>query len=275
MKLHFKVGIIGAGNLATAIIKGLIEKKAISPQHIFVSNRTPGKLQKLSEQFQVQIEQTNEAVVEKSDIVILAMKPQDLISAVEPISSLFHDQQMIVSLAAGINFRTLEKRITNGRIARVMLNTPALINKGVIGIVGSNEDDDGLLTSIEDLFSNLGLVIKMQNEDELDALAIASSAGTGFILELMSYWQDWLEEHGFDLETAKKMTIETFVGTALLASSSTITSTLEDLQNKVTSKKGITAAGLESMRELEIERALRLSFEKANLRNQELAKIES
>jgi pyrroline-5-carboxylate reductase len=275
MKLHFKVGFIGAGNLATAIIKGLIEKKAISPQHIFVSNRTPGKLQKLSEQFQIQIEHTNEAVVEKADIVILAMKPQDLIAAVEPISSLFHDQQMIVSLAAGINFRTLEKRITNGRIARVMLNTPALINKGVIGIAGYDENDDGLLTSIEDLFSNLGMVIKMQSEDELDALAVASSAGTGFILELMSYWQDWLEEHGFDLEVAKKMTIETFVGTALLASSATLTSSLEDLQNKVTSKKGITAAGLESMRELEIERALRLSFEKANLRNQELAKIET
>lgn len=275
MKLHFKVGFIGAGNLATAIIKGLIEKKAISAQNIFVSNRTPGKLQKLSEQFQVQIEDTNEAVVEKADIVILAMKPQDLIAAVEPISSLFHDQQMIVSLAAGVNFRTLEKRITNGRIARVMLNTPSLINKGVIGIVGYDDDDTGLLTSIEDLFSNLGLVIKLQDEDELDALAVASSAGTGFILELMSYWQDWLEEHGFDAEIAKKMTIETFVGTAQLASSAAATSSLEDLQNKVTSKKGITAAGLESMRELEIERALRLSFEKANLRNQELAKIES
>ena len=89
----------------------------------------------------------------------------------------------------------------------------------------------------------------------------------------MMYWQDWIEERGFDPEVARKMTVETFLGASLLAAQANGTP-LEDLQNKVTSKKGITAAGLQSMRELEIERTLRYSFEKAALRNQELAKEE-
>ena len=78
-------------------------------------------------------------------------------------------------------------------------------------------------------------------------------------------------ERGFEPDVARKMVIETFLGASQLAEQSKGTQ-LEDLQSKVTSKKGVTAAGLQSMRELEIERALRISFEKAALRNQELAK---
>ena len=88
----------------------------------------------------------------------------------------------------------------------------------------------------------------------------------------MLYWQEWLEEHGFASHVARKMTVETFLGAALLASENK-DAPIDDLLSKVASKKGITQAGLESMRELEIERALRYSFEKAALRNQELAKL--
>jgi len=88
---------------------------------------------------------------------------------------------------------------------------------------------------------------------------------------MMMYFQDWIEERGFEPDVARKMVVETFLGAAKLAAVNPDQS-LEDLQNKVTSKKGVTAAGLESMREFEIERALRYSFEKAALRNQELAK---
>ena len=85
----------------------------------------------------------------------------------------------------------------------------------------------------------------------------------------MMYWQEWLEEHGFSSEEARKITVETFLGGALLASQQEETS-IEDLQRQVVSKKGVTHAGLESMRELEVERALRYSFEKAVLRDRSL-----
>lgn len=267
-----KIGFIGAGNMTHALIKGILETKAIRPQQILVSNRTPGKLLKLSEHYQIQTREQNEEVVEECDIIILAMKPQDLFSALEGFANQIRSQQIVVSLAAGINFSALSKIIPEGRLIRLMPNTPVIIGQGILGYICEKPSDDFLATLMEDLFSSLGLVIEVDSEDQFDSLMVSCSSGTGFVFELMMYWQDWIEERGFSEELAKQMTIETFLGAAMLAAQSTGVS-IEELQSRVTSKKGVTASGLSSMRELEIERTLRISFEKAALRSKELSKI--
>jgi pyrroline-5-carboxylate reductase len=271
MTLHHKVGFLGVGNLAQAMIKGLVENKILSPSHIFGANRSPGKLQKAAELYGIQALANNEEVIDQCDVVILAMKPQDLSAAVDSIASSFTDRQIVISLAAGVSLHTLEKKLPQCRIIRLMPNTPTLISRGVLGYVVSDPEDTALPIVVEDLFAPLGYVLGVEDEDQFEALMIACSSGTGFVFELMTYWQDWIEERGFDPSVARKMTVETFMGAAMLAAQSKETP-LEDLLNKVASKKGITAAGLQSMRELETERTLRISFEKAALRNQELAK---
>ena len=270
MSFHYKVGFIGAGNMSQAIIRGLIETKTLTADKIVCSNRTPGKLQKLTEQFGIQTRPTNEQVIDDCDVVILAMKPQDLATAVGSIASSFREKQVVISLAAGITFEKLEKQLPQCRLVRVIPNTPAVIQKGVTGYI-SNDDDEGAESMAEDLFSPLGYVIKVDDEEQLEALMVCCSSGVGFLFEFMMYFQDWIEERGFPEDVAKKMVIDTFVGASVLATQNKELP-LEELQNKVASKKGVTAAGLESMRELEIERLLRYSFEKACLRNQELAK---
>lgn len=270
MNLQYKVGFMGAGNLAQAIIKGLVETKALPPDHIFVSNRSEGKLQKVTETYKVQAKATNEELVDSANVIVLAMKPQDLASAIDPIASSFQQDQIVMSLAAGVTIRSLEKKLPQCRIIRVMPNTPSLIGKGVIGYLASSKAQT-LSTVVEDLFKPCGKVIECEDEDQFEALMIACSSGPGFIFELMTYWMEWIEERGFDHQLAREMTVQTFLGASMLASQSR-ESSIEDLIAKVASKKGVTAAGLESMREIEIERALRISFEKAALRNQELAK---
>ncbi len=270
MNMHYKVGFLGVGNMAQAIIKGLMESKVVEPHHLFASNRSPGKLQKMKDLWGLKAMATNEEVIDASDIIILAMKPQDLSSAIDPIASSFNEGQIVMSLAAGIELYTLKKKLPQCRLVRVMPNTPTVINRGVIGFLLGTEDL-GLETIVEDLFSPLGYVLNVQDEDQLEALMVSCSSGTGFVFELMMYFQDWIEERGFDVMTARKMVIETFLGAAQLASFSA-DQEIEELQNRVTSKKGVTAAGLQSMREFEVERALRYSFEKAALRSRELAK---
>jgi len=270
MAFPYKVGFMGAGNMSQTIIKGLIEAKVVPSNHIFASNRTPGKLLKVKDQWNLKTLETNEELVEASDIVILAMKPQDFGRAVDPVASLFLEKQVVISLAAGITIESLQKKLPQCRIARVIPNTPSLIGRGVIGYL-LEDVDQGLESIVQDLFTPLGFVIKTDDETQLEGLMISCSSGVGFVYELMNYFQDWVEERGFDSITARRMVVETFLGSSLLAAQQKEAS-LEDLQQKVTSKKGVTAAGLESMRELEIERLLRYSFEKAGLRNQELAK---
>lgn len=263
-----KIGFLGAGNMAQAMIKGLIEG-GIPAKNIYASNRSQGKLHKLVEQYGINSVAGNEELVNSSDIVILAVKPQDLLVALEPISRSFDPDAIVVSIAAGLQMKTLEKCLPDCRIARAMPNTPSLIGRGVIGYL-LNEDDEAMEATVEDLFQPLGRVIQVNDEDQFEALMVSCSSGTGFVFEMMTYWQDWIEEHGFSDEEARMMTIETFVGASLLAAQSR--EKVEELQARVTSKKGVTAAGLQSMRELEIERALRISFEKAAMRNKEMAR---
>jgi pyrroline-5-carboxylate reductase len=198
------------------------------------------------------------------------MKPQDLISAIEPMSSMLVKNQIVISLAAGIPHKKLAQILPEARVVRVMPNTPSLIRRGVIGY-SVYKADPGAVTVVEDLFAPLGYVVGLDDDDKFEGLTVSCSAGTGFVFELMVYWQEWMEERGFDPSVARKMTVETFLGAAMLAADGE--TPLEDLLAKVASKKGVTEAGLQSMRELEVERALRYSFEKAAIRNQELSRL--
>jgi pyrroline-5-carboxylate reductase len=265
-----KIGFLGAGNMAQAIIKSLIDTKTVDRSRIWVTNRSEGKLIKMRDEFGVQTLHTNEELVDQCDTIFLAVKPQDLSEALEPIASSFHNGHLVLSLAAGFPISSLEKILPDvPMLVRVMPNTPAVIQRAVVGYClaeGASVAEE----TVRELLNPLGYVVACEEGEEFQALTVSCGSGTGFVYELMQYWQEWLDEHGFDAETARRMTVETFLGAALMAEKAAEIP-LQDLQDKVVSKKGVTAAGLQSMRELEIERALRYSFEKAVIRDNELS----
>jgi len=264
------IGFIGAGNMCQALVEGWLSHKLASPADICVSNRSPGKVTRLAQQFGVQAAATNEDLVDRSDVVIIAVKPQDLDAAIEPIASSFHDDQIVISLAAGIQLRHLRNLLPKNRnLVRVMANTPARVMKGAFAYC-TPVPNVRVDRWMERMFGPLGFVQKLDEGEPFEAFSVASSAGVGFVFELMIYWQEWLEERGIAPEVAQQITVQTFLGAAELARQS-FPQSLDDLQARVTSKKGITAAGLDSMRELEVERLLRYSFEKSALRDRELA----
>lgn len=266
------IGFMGCGNMAQAIIKGLIDNKVVPAPKIFISNRSPGKLIKLREQFSVNVANNNEELVENSQVVVLSMKPQDLLAAIDPLGGIFLEKQIVISLAAGVKLNTLKKHLPLCRWIRLMPNTPTLIGQGLVGYFTDQEEDSYLDTLVEDLFKPLGRCVKLKDEEQFESFMVSCSSGVGFVYELMIYWQDWLIEHGFEEDLAKSLTLETFQGATQLARQSGQID-LEELQTRVASKKGVTEAGLQSMRESEIERSLRVAFEKAALKNQEMSKL--
>ena len=266
-----KIGFIGVGNMGQAMIKALLETGTVSATNLFATNRSSSRLKKVQELFQIQPLHNNEELIDLCDVVVLAVKPQDLTQVLEPIASSFHEGHLVLSLAAGFSLKSLKKLLPQViGLARIMPNTAAVVQKAVVGycLATGAEDYEG---TVEELLRPLGLVVPADEGESFEALTVSCSSGTAFVFELMQYWQEWLEEHGFDAELAQKMTVQTFLGAAVLASESE-PMRLADLQEKVTSKKGVTAAGLQSMRELEVERALRYSFEKAVIRDQEIAR---
>ncbi|MES2965227.1 MAG: pyrroline-5-carboxylate reductase [Bdellovibrionota bacterium] len=258
-----KIGFIGAGNMGQAIINALIDSKTVPASQIFATNRSFGNLKKV-EELGVTTFQNNEELVDACDIVVLAVKPQDLVAVLEPIASSFHEGHLVISLAAGFSLQTLKRLLPDvSGLARA-------IQKAVVGYCMADGAEASRGT-VEEFLAPLGLVVQVEEGEEFEALTVSCGSGPGFVFELMQYWQEWLEEHGFEPDIARRMVVQTFVGAATLAEQAPEVS-LNELQDRVVSKKGVTAAGLQSMRELEIERALRYSFEKAVIRDQEITR---
>ena len=256
--------------MGQAIMKALVDTKTFAPGHIFATNRSSGKLKKVEELYGVKPVSTNEELVDTCDIIILAVKPQDLAGVLEPIASSFTESHLVVSLAAGFSLKSLQRLLPSVKgMVRAMPNTPAHIQKAVVGycLADGAEMYEG---TVEELLQPLGLVVATDEGEMFEALTVSCGSGTGFVFELMQYWQEWIEEHGFEPEVARQMVVQTFLGASELAAQSE--ATIGELQDRVTSKKGVTAAGLQSMRELELERGLRYSFEKAALKDQEITR---
>jgi pyrroline-5-carboxylate reductase len=264
-----KVGFIGAGNMGQAMMKALVDTNTLATGNLFATNRSFGKLKKVQELYGVTPLQNNEELVDRCDIIVLAVKPQDLVQVLEPIASSFHEGHLVISIAAGFSLHSLRKLLPNVKgLARAMPNTPATIQKAVVGYCLA-DGSEAYRVSVEEFLKPLGLVVQADEGEAFEALTVSCGSGTGFVFELMQYWQEWIEEHGFDPQTARQMVVQTFLGAAELAGHAPATS-ISELQGRVVSKKGVTAAGLQSMRELELERGLRYSFEKAAIRDQEL-----
>ncbi len=268
-----KIGFIGLGNMGQAILSALIKSKTLKAEQVFATNRTPGKLTKMVSKFGIHALATAEEVVEKCDVVVLATKPQDLLELLEPLRNSFTSDKVAISLAAGVELKTLKKYLPEANLVRVMPNTPIFICKAVVSFCLARPDII-LESLVKKLFSPLGHVVSSEEGEEFSALTVSSASGSGFIFELMQYWQDWIEEHGIESVEARRIVTETFLGTALLALDESELS-FSQLTEKVSSKKGVTAAGLASMRELELEGILRMSFNKALMRDHELAKQNS
>src|SRR5690606_37346582 len=119
-----------------------------------------------------------------------------------PIAPHFQDSQVVISLAAGISIRSIKKLLPNiQQVVRVMPNTAIKIAKGVIGYCLSTAAEP-MRETIEEMLSSMGVVVAAEEGDQFEALTVSCSSGTGFVFELMMYWQDWLEERGFDPGTA-------------------------------------------------------------------------
>ena len=123
---------------------------------------------------------------------------------------------------------------------------------------------------MEELLSPLGQTLVLKEEKQLAPLTVACASGSSFILEIIEYWQEWLIGEGFTKEQARWLTLKSFLGTSLMAEKREDKS-LSELQKEIASQKGVSQAGLDSMRKLELERILRLSFEQAQLRLKEIS----
>jgi pyrroline-5-carboxylate reductase len=259
------IGFIGGGNMARALIKGLISAGLYKTSAIKASDRSEEALELVKTEYKIETFSDNIYLVKKCDILVMAVKPQNILEVLEDIKEAVMDSHLIISIAAGIPISTFQKSLgERTAVIRVMPNTPALIQRGVSALCGSHQVNPDQLEQAQQIFNAVGETLLVP-EEMMDAITALSASGPGFIFKLMEDFVRGGEQLGFDTVTALKLVKQTFLGSAHLACESE--KTLAQLREMVTSPGGTTAAGLSVFdnqnSEAMIERVLRTAHERS------------
>lgn len=264
------ISFIGAGNMATSMIGGLIAD-GYDPKKIWASNPEQEQLQRLHKNFGIHATTDNHEAVSKADVVIFSVKPQILKTVVKELATEIHKKRpLIISIAAMIPSGHIEKWLGEKlAIVRCMPNTPALIQSGASGLYANSHVSEEQKSLAESILRAVGVTVWIENEDLMNAVTALSGNGPAYYFYFMENLQKAGEKMGLSKETAKLLTLQTALGAARLA-----LETKEDLQTlrrQVTSPGGMTERALEILQEANFEKWLYDAMTAAEQRALELA----
>jgi pyrroline-5-carboxylate reductase len=263
-----KLGFIGAGRMAEAIIKGLISKKALNKKDIFASDKDTARITYLSDKFGIKTFADNVDAVKASDVILLAVKPQVMAQVLSDISKYIKNDVLVISIAAGITLKSLKKYLTKNPIVRVMPNNPCLIGEGISAIVGGDLANASHIETVEKIFSSVGDVIKVE-ERLMNAVTGLSGSGPAFVYEVIDAMADGGIYAGLPKELAMQLAQKTVLGS--IKTLIKTKKTPEELKTMVASPGGTTLAGLRVMEEANFKSILKRAVVKASARAKEIS----
>lgn len=253
------LAFIGGGNMAGALINGLIED-GTPPQHILVAEPDERRREQLAARFGVRTVDDNNIAASEADILILAVKPQVLKAVATTLApALIQKQPLCLSIAAGIRHASLQHWLGETvPLVRVMPNTPAMIKAGASGLYAPSSMNETQRSEAEHIMRATGIAVWLEDENQMDALTAVSGSGPAYFFLFMEAMEKSATKLGLPAKTAHLLVLQTALGAARMALEST--TELADLRNSVTSPGGTTEAALkvfddESMEQL-VERAL-------------------
>lgn len=264
--LNCNISFIGGGNMAQALIGGLISQ-GLPATRITVSDPVE-KVRLLLAEKEVNVTDDNIAAIKDADIVLFAVKPQVLASVLKPLQGLL-DGKLVISIVAGAEIATLSALLGTDRIVRVMPNTPALVQTGAHGLFANEEvgNDDRELAS--QVLASTGLTIWVNSEAQIDAVTAVSGSGPAYFFYMMESMIRAGKNLGLDEKVATALTLQTALGAAQMAITSS--NTPAELRKNVTSPNGTTQAALEVFDRAQISQNIQAALAAAQKRSQELA----
>lgn len=264
------IGFIGAGNMAEALINGLLSSHTLLPGSIMVSDRNLERLAVVAEGYKVKAVNSNVEAVSGSDIVILAVKPQDIPSVLAEVGEAIKDK-LIISIAAGIKTSTILEMLSRpARVVRAMPNTPALVLSGATALYiagGCSKDDEKLAVRI---FDAVGKTVVLKDEALMDAVTGLSGSGPAYVFVILEALADAGVRMGLPRETASLLANQTVFGASKMVME--VKRHPAELKDMVTSPGGTTISGLKKLEDGKIRASLMDAVEAATLRSREMSK---
>ena len=272
MLTNKKLGFIGGGNMTEALVKGLLASSFVDLKDIFVSDLISDRLEYLSREYKVKTTDDNRRLVQKSDILVLAVKPQAVSKALESFSDLVDSNKIIISVAAGISINLIEDTLdAEGKkkisVIRTMPNTPALVQEGATAICGSGHSSKLDIKIAHHIFKAIGQTVDIE-EIHMDAVTGLSGSGPAYIFMIIEALSDAGVKVGLSREVSNILTIQTILGSAKLARDGG--KHPGELKDMVTSPGGTTISGLHMLEEGGVRAAFMNAVERATQRSREL-----
>lgn len=264
--LNCNICFIGGGNMAQALIGGLISR-GLPATRITVSDPVE-KVRELLQERDVQVTDDNVAAIKDADVVVFAVKPQVLSTVLQPLNGLF-DGKLVVSIVAGAEVGTIAKLIGTERIVRVMPNTPALVQTGAHGLFATDVVDTKDRELASQILAATGLTLWVSTEAQIDAVTAVSGSGPAYFFYMMESMIRAGKNMGLDEKVATALTLQTALGAAQMAITSS--NTPSELRKNVTSPNGTTQAALEVFDRAQISQNIQAALAAAQKRSQELA----
>ncbi|PUA20574.1 pyrroline-5-carboxylate reductase [Glaciimonas sp. PCH181] len=267
MENKCKISFIGGGNMATALIGGLAGT-VTDAANIHVVDLNADALQKLAHQFGVTTATEIDAVVSRSDVVVLAVKPQQMQQVVSALLP-FMSGQLVLSVAAGIQSKDLSRWLNgHAAIVRCMPNTPALIGKGITGMVATAGVSAQQRATADLILRAVGETVWLDDEALIDSVTAISGSGPAYVFYFIEAMQQAAQELGLTPAQGNALALATFVGASHLAAESA--DPISVLRERVTSKGGTTYAALQSLEASGVKAAIVAAAKAAAVRGKEL-----
>lgn len=265
---NLKLGFIGAGNMATAIAKGVLAVRLIDADRLYVSDIDDSRRREFRQATSANILGSNSAVVSKTDVVILAVKPQHMDTVLKEIGPLFEERHLVISIAAGVPTSRIEKFMRNGvRLVRAMPNTPMLVGAGAAALCTGRWAGDDDLALAREIFGSSAAVVTVDEKD-MDAVTAVSGSGPAYFF----YFTEAMIKAGVALglveETARTLARQTAFGAGKMLAE--VPETPEELRGRVTSPGGTTEAAIKSMIRAGVAESIAKAIEAAAARSKEL-----
>lgn len=260
-----KIAFVGGGNMAAALIGGLAQ--AGGGHDIEVLEIDPGRARDLQARFGVQIHGAAGAWLGPAEIVVLAVKPQQMRAAVDAIRPHLA-RPLVLSIAAGVRASTLARWLGSDVVVRTMPNTPALIGAGITGAAALPAVSAGQRAAAELILRAVGEVVWFDDESMLDPVTAVSGSGPAYVFFFIEAMQQAAREMGLSEAQSRSLSVQTFLGAARLAAASDEPAAV--LRERVTSKGGTTAAALQCFEADRVKAAIVRALHAANARAREL-----
>ncbi len=262
-----KIGFIGGGNMAEAIIKGLLAT-SLSAENITVFEPNASRRTYLQDTFGIALASNNLQLVADCDITILAIKPQIVAAVLQEMVAGYNDSKLIISILAGVTTTTIEQLLaSNPRVVRVMPNTPALIGEGASAICRGQHASLEDLLLVQQLFQAVSKV-ELVEEWQMDAVTGLSGSGPAYVYTVIEALADGGVREGLQRKVAHELAVQTVIGAAML-----VRETKEHpavLRDQVCSPGGTTIAGVSSLETNGLRNALIEAVSAAAARSREL-----